>query len=67
MKANLVPYNTLIENDKKYNDFQRTFFKAISWFSKDGLQYRKLPDRTIYWMKLDRADIIHIGLLLIGP
>ncbi len=57
-----------MQNDKKFNDQQRSFFKAALRYDYDYL-YRCKGGGRLYLFAFDQADLIHIGILgkLYGP
>jgi hypothetical protein len=57
-----------MQNDKKFNDQQRNFFKATVRYDGSYLYHCKDGHR-LYLFAFDQADLIHIGILgkLHGP
>jgi hypothetical protein len=60
---------TLLENDKKWNAFQRSFFKATRLYDFNVVYPTNENHKRIYLFAYDKADLIHIGILgkLHGP
>jgi hypothetical protein len=62
MKVKTTKFTTLMQNDKKFNDQQRNFFKAAMKYDGSYLYYGK-DDRRFYLFAFDQADLIHVGIL----
>ncbi len=68
MRVKITRFTTLMQNDKKYNDQQRNFYKAAMRYDCSYL-YRHKNGERLYLFALDQTDLIHIGILgkLYGP
>ena len=62
MRVKISRFTTLMQNDKKFNDQQRNFFKAAMRYDCSYLYCLKDGER-FYLFALDQADLIHIGIL----
>jgi len=62
MRVKITKFTTLMQNDKKFNDQQRNFFKATIRY-EGGYIYRKKDGQRLYLFAFDQADLIHIGIL----
>lgn len=62
MLVKITRFTTLMQNDKKFNDQQRNFFKAAMRYDCSYLHRCKNGER-LYLFAFDRVDLIHIGIL----
>ncbi len=69
MQVKITNFTTLMQNGQKYNDQQRSFFKAANRSRNCSYVYRKRNGERLYLFAFDQTDLIHIGILgkLYGP
>ncbi|MCK4826613.1 hypothetical protein KA005_63315 [bacterium] len=62
MRVKITRFTTILENDKSFNNQQRSFFKAPMKYDSSYL-YRCRDGGRIYLFAFDQADLIQIGIL----